>query len=105
MGGEVMVDLRLMSLKAFFENRKSLDNKTQMAASIIRKSKDKGISAQEYAKIVGACCKHEVSPALSRALKEYNDIVKLDDETKTHGRYYSKPAPDWDWVGVLNNDS
>ena len=79
------------SLKAYHDNYQSHLNKTEMCASIIYKSKRKGISASEYAKIVGACCKHSVSPALSRVIKNNpQEFVLINEDGKKNGRYYCR---------------
>jgi len=79
------------SLKAYHDNYQNHFNKTEMAMRIISKSKRKGVSAQEYAKITGACCKHSVSPALSRVVAlESQEFVHIKQEGEKNGRYYCR---------------
>ena len=79
------------SLKAYHDSISHHKNKTHVAAALIHESGEDGLTATEMSKIIGACCKHEVSPALSRALKRYADeIVYQKQEGETHGRYYCR---------------
>jgi len=95
-----------MSLKAFHQNKKHLHNKTEIAIMIIVKSGHDGITATEYAKVIGTCCKYEASPALSRALKASENIFKQDDENETEGRYYSlDDFPIFMWYDILTDET
>jgi len=76
-------------------------NQTQLAIDTIRQSGSNGISAKEYAKLLGVCCTHQpcVSSRLSDALKQCNDIEYVAQEGKNSGRYIAKKKYNKFWGG------
>jgi len=79
------------SKKAFDDNKARHDTKTKKAFDALWNAKHRGLNATELSELWGEPEHRSCASALSRARKEYGDLVKYArQEGETHGRYYHR---------------
>jgi hypothetical protein len=99
MGGEVMVDLRLHSLKAYYDNMESHLGKDAKTYQLIVKMGEHGLNAAELDSATGWGEHKSCGSALARVKRKHDDIEYRPEKGKKHGRYYSKPKKNKFWSG------